>query len=146
LRRFHQITEHDRELPSFRVRRRWRYSRASFNQWGMLFLGGKRLCWLSRRRDDCLDSFSFTRPHERLTVLISGELVDFDEFILQDIEGGVIQFELEFESPVRGFPSLLEKGNHLVEDVIEIHYRPSSSSSNNAFASLRSAVSKPSVN
>src|SRR5215471_20790518 len=78
--------------------------------------------------------------------MICGELVDFNEFILQDVEGGVIEFELEFESPVRGFPSLLEQGNHLVENVIEIHYCPSSSVCNNAFASMRSAVSKPSVN
>src|SRR5262249_33711893 len=55
-------------------------------------------------------------------------------------------FELELESPVRGFPSLLEQGNHLVEYGVEVHYRPSSSSSNNAFASFKSAVSKPSVN
>ena len=79
------------------------------------------MCWLSRGRGDCLSTCCFARPHEHLTVVISGELVDFDEFILQDIEGGVIECELELESPVGGFPSLLEQGNHLVEDRVEIH-------------------------
>ena len=139
-----EITEHDRELPTFRVRRRC--SRTGFNQRGGLFLGSRLWCWLNRLRGDCLGNGSITRPHEHLPVLISGELVDFDEFILQDVEGGVIQVELELESPVRGFPSLLEQGNHAVEYRVEVHYRPSSSSCNNALASLRSAVSNPSVN
>jgi hypothetical protein len=50
-----------------------------------LFLGGKRWCGLRRGSGDDLGRGSFTRPYEHLTVVISGELVDFDEFILQDI-------------------------------------------------------------
>src|SRR4030095_13875805 len=136
LRGVHEITEHHGELPSFSLR----------SLRSLLFLDSRLLGWLSRARGHGLGRCSFTRPHEHLPVLISGELVDFDEFILQDVQGGVIEFELKFESPVRCCPSLLEKGNHLVEYRVEVHYRPSSSACNKALASFKSAVSNPSVN
>ena len=79
----HQITKHHRELSAFSVRRR--SSKGRFNLSGWLCLHNGLWCWRSRLRGDCLGRGSFTSPHEYLTILISGELVDFDEFILQDI-------------------------------------------------------------
>src|SRR5262249_54045607 len=58
----------------------------------------------------------------------------------------IAQVKLHLEGSIGHPPSLFQEVDNLVEDGIEIHYRPSSSSCNNAFASMRSAVSKPSVN
>jgi hypothetical protein len=82
--RIDQVTEHHRELPSLRVGRR-RGSNARCDLRGGLLLGSRLWCCLSRWSGDFLGSGSFTSPHEHLTILISGKLVDFDEFILQDI-------------------------------------------------------------
>jgi hypothetical protein len=81
--RVHHITKHHRELPSFRVGRRGSSARGDLR--GGLFLHSRLWCWLLRLGGDCLDGFSFTSPHEHLTIVISGKLVDFDEFILQDV-------------------------------------------------------------
>src|SRR6516225_7393106 len=70
-RRVHEITEHHGELPSFSLR----------SLRGLLYLNSRLWCGLSRLRSNCLDSGSFTSPYKHLTVLICGELVDFDEFI-----------------------------------------------------------------
>jgi hypothetical protein len=78
-----QVTEHDRELSAFSVRKR--SSKGRFNLSGWLCLHNGLWCSLSKLRGDCLGSGRFPRPHEHLTILLSGELVDFDEFILQDV-------------------------------------------------------------
>jgi hypothetical protein len=78
--------------------------------------------------------------------MVDGELVDFNEFFFQRFERLVIEFELDFQSPIRRTSPLLEEVDNLVEYFVEVHYRTSDSSSTNALASLTSAVSKPDVN
>src|SRR5262249_32540217 len=127
--RVHQITEHHRELTAFGF---WS---TRFGWWS-----GNRSSWifspdflLSRLNDDGLRSRAcFTSPDQHSPVLISSKLVDFNEFVFQRFKSLVVQVELDFERSIGRPPSVLEKGDHLVEDVVEIHYRPSSHSSNNA--------------
>src|SRR5262249_20140994 len=114
-----------------------------FDRWD----GWRRSRWdrlgrLSRYFDGLFNS---TCPHET-SALIIDHRVRVEEFFLQRFKSLVIQVELGFERSIGRPPSLLEEGDHPVEDIIEVHYRPSSNSSNNALASLRSAVSNPSVN
>src|SRR6266446_4515201 len=88
----------------------------------------------------------FACPNQHLTVLIDSKPLDLDDLHFEVFQIRVIEGKLALQGAVRRPSSLLEEGNHLVEYVVEIHYRPSSSSCNNALASLRSAVSNPSVN
>src|SRR5262249_42570805 len=104
------------------------------------------LCCLSRLRGDFLYACSVDSPYKDTVLLIDRQFFGVDEFVLQCFDAIIAQWKLHLEVSL-GYPSsLLEKGNHLVEDRVEVHYRPSSSSSNNAFASCKSAVSNPSVN
>src|SRR5262249_32640414 len=102
----------------------------------------------------CLDSSSrwlrvgaaIASPDKDAILFIHCQLLSVDEFVLQSFNAIIAQGKLHLEGSI-GHPfSLLQEGDHLVEEVIEIHSRSPPSSSNNAFASLRSAVSKPSVN
>src|SRR5437764_944894 len=90
--------------------------------------------------------FHFANPNQHLTVLIDSKPLDLDDLNFEVFQICVIEGKLAFQGSVRRPSSLLEQGNHLVEYVVEIHYRPSSSSCNNALASFKSAVSNPSVN
>jgi hypothetical protein len=58
----------------------------------------------------------------------------------------VVEVKLTLQSPIGHTSSTSEDIYNLVEYFVEVHYRPFSNSSNNAFASFKSAVSKPSVN
>jgi hypothetical protein len=80
-----QVAEHDRELPSFRVGRR-RCSRTGFNQRGVLFLGGRRLCYLSRRRGCGRGFCSVPSPHEHSAIFIRGELLCLDDLRFEGFE------------------------------------------------------------
>src|SRR5215471_11827039 len=137
-----QVAEHDRELASFSFGcMRGHDRRYCFGGWGGL---GRRRGDGRGRLSRYFDSpFNSTCPHET-SALIIDHRVRVEEFFLQRFKSLVIQVELGFERSIGRPPSLLEEGDHPVEDVIEVHYRPSSSSFNNALASLRSAVSKPS--
>ena len=68
-----------------------------------------------------------------------------DEFFLEVVEVIVIEVKLPFERPIGYALSGLEQLNDLVNNLIEFH-TPSDSVSSRAFASFKSAVSKPSVN
>src|SRR5215813_9180263 len=85
-------------------------------------------------------------PDKDAIMFIHCQLLSVDEFVLQSFNAIIAQGKLHLEGSIGHPSSLLQEVDNLVEEVIEIHYRPSPSSSNNAFASLRSAVSKPSVN
>src|SRR5215470_18851988 len=64
-----QVTEHDRELPSFRVGRRGSNARCDLREG--LVLGSRVWCWLSRLRDDFLSTCRVTSPDEPLPIIIS---------------------------------------------------------------------------
>src|SRR6266567_810591 len=90
--------------------------------------------------------FHFACPNQHLAVLIDRQPLDLDDLHFEVFQVGVIEGKLALQGAVRRPSSLLEEVNHLVEYRVEVHYRPSSSSSNNALASCKSAVSNPSVN
>src|SRR6266446_5184943 len=79
-----QVTKHDGKLPSFRVGRRC--SKAEFNHCGMLCLGSRWLCWLSRLRDEGGRFPSVPSPHEDSAIFIRGELLCLDDLRLEGFE------------------------------------------------------------
>src|SRR5215813_3171127 len=112
---------------------------------GRLVLLGCRL-WGGLRRGWCLDSSRFTSPDETSAMVIGNGILRVKQFLLEQVKAVIVQLELDFECTI-GQPSMaLEQCNHLFEHLVEGHPRFSDNSSNNALASLRSAVSNPSVN
>src|SRR5437660_10935909 len=79
-------------------------------------------------------------------MFIHCQLLSVDEFVLKCFNAIIAQVKLHLKGAIGHPSSLLQEVDDLVEYVVEIHYRPSSNSSNNTFASFRSAVSNPSVN
>src|SRR5215475_9575144 len=69
-----QITEHDRELPTFSVRRR--SSRTGFNQQRRLFLSSRRLCWLSRGSSEFLSAYRCASPDEPSIIFIDHRMCE----------------------------------------------------------------------
>ena len=92
------------------------------------------------------EDFTISSPHQHFAIFICCLFEHFDEFYLQVFAVGVIKTELALQSAIGDPPTLLEKRNDLVEYLVELHQWPSPNSANNALASLRSGVSKPSVN
>jgi hypothetical protein len=81
----HEVAEHHGELPSFRVGRRW-CSRERCDLRGGLFLGGRRLCWLSTLRDQGGWFRSVPSPHEHSAIFICGELLCLNDLCLEGFE------------------------------------------------------------
>src|SRR5678815_4593151 len=79
-----QVTEHHRELPSFRVGRR--YSQERCDMRGGLCLGSRRLRWLSRLRDEGRCFRSFPSPHQYSAIFIRGELLCLNNLRLEGFE------------------------------------------------------------
>src|SRR5215471_8880604 len=69
-----------------------------------------------------------------------------DQFDLHILDIIIIEVKTPFECTVRHTPLAFQQGDNLCKDVVKRHNRSSSNTSNNAFASFKSAVSKPSVN
>src|SRR5262249_10391150 len=90
--------------------------------------------------------FRCTNPDQDSAVFIDSQPLGIDEFFFEILKVVIVEVKLTLQSPIGHTSSTAEDVYNLVEDGIEIHYRPSSSSSNNAFASCKSAVSNPSVN
>jgi hypothetical protein len=119
----HQITEHHRELPSFRIGRR-RGSNGRCDRRGGLTRGSRLWCWLGGLSDAFLDAFRCASPHET-SALVIAHWVHVKEFILQIVEVVVIEVEASFQRTV-GYPSLaFEQCEYLGEDFIEGHGHPS---------------------
>src|SRR6266850_6650202 len=93
-----EITEHYRELPSFRVRRRG--SRERCDQWGVLFRCSRLWYWLSKVRGDFLSASSVASPDETPPFVIS-HWVHVKEFILQVVEIIVIKVKASLEGTIR---------------------------------------------
>ena len=84
--RVHQITEHHGELPSFRIRRRGR--REKCNLRGVLFLGSRRLRWLSRGSGDFL---CISEPDKNSVIFVAGKPFCLNQVNLQVFDVVVIQ-------------------------------------------------------
>src|SRR5262245_44253292 len=84
-------------------------------------------------------------PHEPASLVVSHWMY-IEEFFFEDVQVLVIQIEAHLEGAI-GYASLaFEEVNDLGEHFIEGHEHSSSNASRSALASLRSAVSNPSVN
>src|SRR5262245_16671794 len=92
-----EVTEHDRELAAFGFWRT-RYGWLSFHRSALVFSPDFLLSRLNdggRRSRAC-----FTSPDQHSPVLISGKLVDFDEFVFQRLKSLIVQVELNFECSI----------------------------------------------
>ena len=93
-----------------------------------------------------MDSSRFTSPDETSAMVIGDRILRVKQFLLEQVKAVIIQRELDFEGSI-GYTSMpLEECEYSCKYLIEVHHRPSDNASNSALASLRSAVSKPSVN
>src|SRR2546423_5393442 len=75
----HQITEHHRQLPSFRVGRRW-CSRVRYALKGVLSLKRRLLGWLVRWRSGCGGSLFFPPPQQKAPNTARRSLLGMDRF------------------------------------------------------------------
>src|SRR5215468_3904909 len=87
-----------------------------------------------------------TNPDKDSAVFIDSQSLGIDDFFFEILHVVVVEVNLTLQSPIGHTSSTAEEVYHLVEYRVEVHYRPSSNASSKAFASCRSAVSKPSVN
>src|SRR5262250_1990892 len=69
-----------------------------------------------------------------------------EQFFFQVLDKGIVYAKLSFQGTVGHPPLALKQCTDLSHHIVEIHYRLSESTSSSAFASIRSAVSNPSVN
>src|SRR5215831_12090652 len=69
-----------------------------------------------------------------------------EQFFFQVLDKVIVYIKLSFQGTVGHTPLALEQCEDLSHHLVEIHHRLSESTSSSAFASIRSAVSNPSVN
>src|SRR5882762_566005 len=112
--RIDQITEHHRELPSFRVGRRW-CSRERCSLRGALFLNCRLLWCLNRWRGEFLYACRFARPDETSIIFIDHRMCE-KQLVLQVVEVVVIEVEASFQRTIRHTPLTFEQFEDLVED------------------------------
>ena len=111
---------------------------------GLIVLGRRLLGWLGRGSGDFVGTFDVTSPDESPPFVVS-YWMHVEEFFFEDVQVLVIQIEAHLEGAI-GYASLaFEEVNDLGEHFIEGHEH-SSNAFKRALASLRSNVSKPSVN
>src|SRR5215813_13668180 len=113
----HEVTEHDRELSTFRVGRR-RCSRERCDLRGWLVLGSRLWYELGGLSDAFLDAFSCASPHESSTFVVS-YWMHVEKFFFEDFEVLVIQIEAHLQGAI-GHPSLaFEERDNLFQDVVK---------------------------
>ena len=93
-----------------------------------------------------MDSSRCTSPDETSAIIIGDGILRVKKFLLKQVKAVIIQLELDFEGSIGYTPMPLEEVEYAFEYLIEVHHRPSDNASNRALASIKSAVSKPSVN
>jgi hypothetical protein len=102
-RRIHQITEEDRELTAFGLRRgghRWRGD-----------VRRRRRRWLKRGEGPCV-----ARPDEDTPVFIPRDLLRVEEFVFQDFQLGIRQPTLELQGTIGNAAPLAQEGHDLIHD------------------------------
>ena len=107
--RVDQVTKQHGELAPFRLGRRRGGGRR-----GRPGRGGGRG---DRRRRG-------TRPDQDIAPLIHGEALALDEFVLQIVQGRVVELKLPLEGAVGQASATLEHGDRLVEDLLKGHDPP----------------------
>src|SRR5919204_5138501 len=87
----------------------------------MLFLGGKRLCGLSRVRDNCLSACSVASPDQYSTVFIGSKALSLGKFKLQILQRLIIKLKLPLEGAIGQTSSTLEHLDGLFENFVKRH-------------------------
>src|SRR5215470_1645945 len=90
--------------------------------------------------------FNITGPYQHTIVFVYCQFFRVDEFVFEVFQVRVIQVKLPLQCPIGDPLVLLEPVDDVGEDLLKCHDCPSVNASNNALASCKSAVSKPSVN
>src|SRR5215831_4551934 len=114
----HQVAEHDGELAPFRVR--W----GGGNRWRRDLPEGRREC-VRRRGWRCGSRACLAGPDQNIPPLVHGQALALDEFVLQIIQGRVVELKLPLQGAVGQAPPALEHGYRLVEDLLKGHRPPS---------------------
>src|SRR5215470_8232746 len=68
-----------------------------------------------------------------------------EQFFFQVLDKGIVYAKLSFQGTIRHLALALKQCTDVSHHLVEIHHRLSESTSSSAFASIRSAVSNPSV-
>jgi hypothetical protein len=76
---------------------------------------------LRSRRTRCWEGLRGTCPDQHASVLISGDLLRVEEFVLKIIEGLLIQVKLALERPIRHTLALVQGIDKVIEECVEIH-------------------------
>jgi hypothetical protein len=120
----HEVTEHHRELSPFGVRR-------GRDDWRGLDLSRRDCQWGRRRhwRGGCRCAGRPTRPDEYSAVFIHCQLFGVDHVFLECFQQVVIELEAQFEDPIGQTLLPLQQIEHLCQDSIIVHYRPSTCAS-----------------
>ena len=63
-------------------------------------------------------------PDQHLPGLVNGQTLGLEEFILQGLQGLIVQRELQLERTVRYPAATSEEIHNLVEHVVKIHHPP----------------------
>ena len=116
--RVHQITKQHGELAAFGLRGLGRVTQVEAA--GGAWAGGGWDTW-----GQALGGLRATRPDQDSTVLIDGEPLALDEFVLEILQIVVVEVELALERAIGHAPTALEHGDRLVEDLLKGHRPPS---------------------
>jgi hypothetical protein len=85
---------------------------------GVLRHGRRRLRHHGAR---CWEGLRGTRPDQHTSVLIPGDLLRVEEFVLEIIEGLLIQVKLALKRPIRHTLALAQELDNVIEQCIEVH-------------------------
>src|SRR5262249_39819303 len=85
---------------------------------GVLRHGQRRL---RSRGVKCWDGLTGTCPDQHAPVVIPGDLLCVEEFILEIIEGLLIQVKLALERPIRHTLALAQEIDNVIEEGVEVH-------------------------
>ena len=74
-----------------------------------------------RRVAEEMVGISATRPHQHAAVLIPGNPVRIEKFVLEGLQGLVVQVKLHFERAIRHPAPLAQQDDHLIYDRDKVH-------------------------
>jgi hypothetical protein len=117
--RVHQVTKQHGELAAFGLGCLGHGDSGCYGKSrGVLRHGQRRL---RSRGVRCWDGLRGTHPDQHTSVLILGDLLRVEEFVLEIIEGLLIQVKLALERPIRYTLTLAQEIDHVIEEGVEVH-------------------------
>jgi hypothetical protein len=118
--RIHQVTKQHGELAAFGLGCLGRDASGCYWETRDV-LRYERWRRLSRRRARCWEGLTGTRPDQHAFILISGYLLCIEEFILEIIEGLLIQVKLALECPIRHTLALAQEIDNMIDKGVKVH-------------------------